>query len=251
MCVLTLIFFGKSDKPKHGGRKVFFRRLWCRIQRIPLPKNDNPSSPPTVNDCETPKKDSPPPSPSLANEEGITTPPSGTPEGKKRKKTADSTEKENRKTQKIDHARNDSSSNSDVEGDGGGGVVEMVEFDNVHEEADINSHHDHGDFASTTASNSAEYNANIIYRGRARLTRGDDLHWLSEADCFIRQELAEVFTAHEEDLDLFGDPQIGQVGVRCFYCAENLAPEERRGGHVYYPSSVAAVQQAVSDLQRR
>ncbi len=251
MCVLTLIFFGKSDKPKHGGRKVFFRRLWCRIQRIPLPKNDNPSSPPTVNDCETQKKDSPPPSPSLANEEGITTPPSGTPEGKKRKKTADSTEKENRKTQKIDHARNDSSSNSDVEGDGGGGVVEMVEFDNVHEEADINSHHDHGDFASTTASNSAEYNANIIYRGRARLTRGDDLHWLSEADCFIRQELAEVFTAQEEDLDLFGDPQIGQVGVRCFYCAENLAPEERRGGHVYYPSSVAAVQQAVSDLQRR
>ena len=241
MCSYT-DFFGKSDKPKHGGRKVFFRRLWCRIQRIPLPKNDNPSSPPTVNDCETPNNDSPPPSPSLANEEGITTPPSGMPEGKKRKKTADSTEKENRKTQKIDHARNDSS--ADVEG-----VVEMVEFDNVHEEADINSHHDHGDFASTTASN--EYNANTIYRGRARLTRGDDLHWLSEADCFIRQELAEVFTAQEEDLDLFGDPQIGQVGVRCFYCAEKLAPEKRRGGHVYYPSSVVAVQQAVSDLQRR
>jgi len=25
----------KKDKPKHGGRKVFFHRLWCRIQGIP------------------------------------------------------------------------------------------------------------------------------------------------------------------------------------------------------------------------
>jgi len=26
----------RLDKPKHGGRKVFFRRLWCRIQGIPI-----------------------------------------------------------------------------------------------------------------------------------------------------------------------------------------------------------------------
>eukprot|EP00536_Pseudo-nitzschia_multiseries_P014526 jgi/Psemu1/262238/estExt_Genewise1Plus.C_7190014 len=26
----------RLDKPKHGGRKVFFRRLWCRIQGLPL-----------------------------------------------------------------------------------------------------------------------------------------------------------------------------------------------------------------------
>lgn len=26
----------RSDKPKHGGRKVFFHRLWCRIQNIPF-----------------------------------------------------------------------------------------------------------------------------------------------------------------------------------------------------------------------
>jgi hypothetical protein len=26
----------KSEKPKHGGRKVFFHRLWCRIQNIPF-----------------------------------------------------------------------------------------------------------------------------------------------------------------------------------------------------------------------
>jgi hypothetical protein len=26
----------RADKPKHGGRKVFFHRLWCRIQDIPI-----------------------------------------------------------------------------------------------------------------------------------------------------------------------------------------------------------------------
>ena len=26
----------RADKPKHGGRKVFFHRLWCRIQDLPI-----------------------------------------------------------------------------------------------------------------------------------------------------------------------------------------------------------------------
>jgi hypothetical protein len=29
----------RSEKPKHGGRKVFFHRLWCRIQNIPFEDN--------------------------------------------------------------------------------------------------------------------------------------------------------------------------------------------------------------------
>ncbi len=183
-------------------------------------------------------------------------PPRETPEStKKRRKTSHSSDNECRKnvkrlqeTRKIDY----DCSKSDEECDGDvGGVVEMVEFDNVHEEGDVISHHERSDFASSNAAHSAKNNAHIAYQGRARLTRGDDLHWLSESDCFIRQELAEVFTAQEEDLGLHGDPQIGQVGVRCFYCAENLPSGERRGGHVYYPSSVAAVQLAVSNLQRR
>jgi hypothetical protein len=29
----------RSEKPKHGGRKVFFHRLWCRIQNIPFDDN--------------------------------------------------------------------------------------------------------------------------------------------------------------------------------------------------------------------
>jgi len=32
----------RADKPKHGGRKVFFHRLWCRIQGIPLEETNEP-----------------------------------------------------------------------------------------------------------------------------------------------------------------------------------------------------------------
>lgn len=90
-----------------------------------------------------------------------------------------------------------------------------------------------------------------LYQGRARLMRGDDTHWLSEADCYIRQELAEVFTAQEEDVALFADLEIGQVGIRCFYCAENKAQKDRNSSHCSFPSTVAGIQNAVSDLQRR
>lgn len=34
----------RADKPKHGGRKVFFHRLWCRIQGLPLEEESIPAS---------------------------------------------------------------------------------------------------------------------------------------------------------------------------------------------------------------
>jgi hypothetical protein len=97
----------------------------------------------------------------------------------------------------------------------------------------------------------ANENKRIIYQGRTRLSRGDDPHWLSEADCFIRRELAEVFSAKEEHLEMYGEPEIGQVGVRCFYCAENKDTEDRSKTHAFFPLSVGGVQQAVADLSRR
>lgn len=121
--------------------------------------------------------------------------------------------------------------------------METVEFDNVHEPPWTRPR------PSTCAA--TEKSCTVVYRGRSHLNRGDDPHWLSEAECYIRRELTEVFTAQEEDLELSGDPELGQVGVRCFFCAENRAPADRHRGHVYYPSSVGAVQQAVADLQRR
>jgi hypothetical protein len=80
----------------------------------------------------------------------------------------------------------------------------------------------------------------------------NDVHCrLSITDCFLRQEIVEVFTAQEEDLKLNGDAEIGQVGVRCFYCAENKSAEDRDKGYACYPSVVATIQQSVSDLNSR
>lgn len=217
--------FKKSDKPKHGGRKVFFRRLWCRIQRIPLPKIEK-----------LPSSDGP--------EKEITTD-SGSPEKKKRKRSADAAdEKENRKsTKRLSERKKGNAPRDDPDSDEDDEIVETVEFDNVHEPPWTPAH------LRTCAA--TEKSCTVVYRGRSHLNRGDDGLSLSEADCYIRRELTEVFTASEEDMELSGNPELGQVGVRCFYCAENRAPEDRPRGHVYYPSSVGAVQQAVADLQRR
>lgn len=213
--------FKKSDKPKHGGRKVFFRRLWCRIQRLPLPTSEK--MPSTSSDGPEKEKT--------------------TPEKKKRRRSADAAENENRKSAKRKGEASRDAPDSDSDSDGG----EIVEtFDNVHESPSTPSHPSHPPACAAT-----EKSRPVVYRGCTRLARGDDPHWLSEADCYIRRELAEVFTAQETDLELCGDPELGQVGVRCFYCAENRAPEDRDIGHVYYPSSVGAVQQDVADLQRR
>ncbi|CAB9508764.1 expressed unknown protein [Seminavis robusta] len=36
----------RADKPKHGGRKVFFHRLWCRIQGLPIEEKGEPMKEP-------------------------------------------------------------------------------------------------------------------------------------------------------------------------------------------------------------
>lgn len=38
----------RADKPKHGGRKVFFHRLWCRIQGLEIQEEPEDASPKTA-----------------------------------------------------------------------------------------------------------------------------------------------------------------------------------------------------------
>jgi hypothetical protein len=252
-CLKHFFFLLKSDKPKHGGRKVFFRRLWCRIQRIPLHKNDKIFSSPTGNGCESFEKYHLISSPSQVNDERAPTS-YGSFVGKKRMMSTNLGEIGNRKVLKRTSCnKNDCAGgdnfNSNTEGHSVCGVIKTIEFGNVHKKGENSSPRNNGDKV-TMFSNRVKINEQFAFHGRARLTRGDDMLWLSESDCFIRQELAEVFTAQEDDLNNFGNSHIGQVGVRCFYCAENLSPGARKEGHVFYPSSIAAVQQAVLDLQR-
>jgi hypothetical protein len=193
-----------DNKPRHGGRKVFFHRLWCRIQRIPLPKHEKVEG-------EAPQKPT-------KKEKG--SPGAG---GRKRKKTADADDEDSSVRKSIKHEEDDESE--------------------IHEEE-----HDIVKASSVSPSHSSE---NIsMYQGSARLARRDDASWLSESCCFVRAELVEAFTATEEEVDGITVNSPGQVGIRCVFCAKNPL-EERPKGHAYYPSSVAGIEDAVSDLQRR
>ena len=96
-----------------------------------------------------------------------------------------------------------------------------------------------------------EDDSNIVYHGSAPLTRNDDINWLSELQCFVRTDMVEIFSAKKNDVELDDEDIVeGQVGVRCAYCAK-LSADERPDGHAYFPDSVSAIYQNVSDLQRR
>lgn len=186
-----------DNKPRHGGRKVFFHRLCCRIQRIPLPKQEKIEESPS----KAPRSNSSPGS-----------------SGKKRKKSVVDSEEEppTKKSSTLETSKS----------------------------------HDTNTEVNTDCESPSMNDISPIFQGSARLSRGDDPHWLSDACCFIRRELVEVFTASKEDVDGTNVTSPGQVGVRCVYCAQ-LPREARPKGHAYFPTSVAGIQDVVSDLQRR
>ena len=190
-----------DNKPRHGGRKVFFHRLWCRIQRIPLPKQEKIEESPGKTPNITRSNSSPGSS------------------GKKRKKSIDIGHEEEPPVKKSAILETSKSHDANIE----------VKMDR--ESPSMN-------------------NISTAFQGSARLSRGDDPHWLSDACCFIRRELVEVFTASEDDVDSANATSPGQVGVRCVYCAQ-LPRDARPKGHAYFPTSVAGIQDVVSDLQRR
>lgn len=230
---------------------MFFHRLWCRIQRIPLPKNDKAHAAAlraifAAKAEETPEME--PLSPSTIRDEA--SPILGSPD-RKRKHYDNLSEIDGHKKLFFEGHLGENTNLAGIESDSDSNVDgrEVVKFDSVHP---TNAENISSFPVNETAASAATIGeSNIVYHGRARLSRDDDLYWLSEADCFIRQELTEVFTAKKSDKELFGQPEIGQVGLRCFYCAEQKRPEDRNRGHVFFPSSLTGLQQAASDLQRR
>jgi len=92
------------------------------------------------------------------------------------------------------------------------------------------------------------------FLGCIPLSKPDDPHWLSGIQCFVRSSMVEVFSLTEEDTeeedDQYDDAEIGQVGIRCKFCAI-LQPKLRPKGYVYFPDSISNIYQCVADLQRR
>ena len=138
---------------------MFFRRLWCRIQRIPLP------TPGTIGSDDKEKETSASSPDNDGKQSEIL-------EKKKRKISAISCEKDNsRKSakrplehRKADHAHGDSPDDTLEHDKHEGGSATFTP-----------------DRAAKTASIRSNSKTRSVYQGRTPLARGDDSCWLSEA----------------------------------------------------------------------
>ncbi|CAB9496154.1 expressed unknown protein [Seminavis robusta] len=89
-------------------------------------------------------------------------------------------------------------------------------------------------------------------RAFVSLAIDEDQNWLSEFQCFIRQEILEVFRATNEDVRVRNNSKhlaTQQVGIRCRYCA-HLPPSSRASRSSAFPSSVPQIYQSFTMMLR-
>jgi len=211
----------RLDKPKHGGRKVFFRRLWCRIQGLPLDE---------ASEGKGKKK--------RYRKPGV--------KPKKKKKTNDDEngiysegeEEEVKEPVKASPKKSSTSSGEETE-------TESSEGESDDEGGKTTN--------SSKSKSSSKKKQSPWFDGCVRLTKHDDSNWLSELQCFARSDLVEVFCWHEKD-GLSGysgrkEPCNGQVGIRCVFC-KTLPKSEQPPGCVVFPESLEAIPTKVGELLR-
>ena len=87
---------------------------------------------------------------------------------------------------------------------------------------------------------------------RVLLAIPQDKEWLSDMDCFVRQNI-EVFSATTKDVavaevDRKYPIKPAQVGIRCIHCAST--PGGACGTGVSYPYSISGIYESVREFQR-
>ena len=92
------------------------------------------------------------------------------------------------------------------------------------------------------------------YPGSVPLGLEEDKFWLSELQCYLRSNFAEVFAATEEDIaaPMHGRNKpiaLGQVGIRCMHCRED-SPCERGQQATSYPSLISGIYNSVQQMLR-
>jgi hypothetical protein len=208
----------RADKPKHGGRKVFFHRLWCRIQGVPM-------------------------------EDGK----GETKEKKKRGKKGGSKKSAKKRAPDTD---SDMDSKSDEGEAAPPKLTESSEEETETESSSDES--DNEEAASEVArkpekKKSEKKRLAPWHEGCVRLTKSDDAHWLSEMQCFARSDLVEIYSWKKKDgLEGYAgrkEPAPGQVGIRCVYC-KALNPSKKPTGCVVFPDNLSAIHTKVGDMLR-
>lgn len=110
-------------------------------------------------------------------------------------------------------------------------------------------HHPHFQTQDSYYSHSSQINSN-----RLVLAMPTDRDSLSDRQCYVRNEMVEIFAATEKDVGARHSKGaqklvVGQVGIRCVHC-RHLRPRDRAERAVCYPSSISRIYQTVADMQR-
>lgn len=222
----------KGDKPKHGGRKVFFHRLWCRIQRI-----DNSEEEDTVPGSNTKKihhsgrksKFTPKKKKSYSNGRSSRT---LSFEVSDSEFEGDSTEEENSSTTSSSSfgSQTEYEHNKDFYGEEKTKISEREQEEEDSIISDIDS------------------NLTIEVDG-VSLSKSDDIHWLPKLHRYIRVHMIEAFTATSEDQSSSHDVVVkGQAGIRCVFCARKNHQNHTILDYARFPANLAELQNSSNEL---
>eukprot|EP00522_Entomoneis_paludosa_P016089 CAMPEP_0172463640 /NCGR_PEP_ID=MMETSP1065-20121228/47918_1 /TAXON_ID=265537 /ORGANISM="Amphiprora paludosa, Strain CCMP125" /LENGTH=1180 /DNA_ID=CAMNT_0013219641 /DNA_START=52 /DNA_END=3594 /DNA_ORIENTATION=+ len=218
----------RADKPKHGGRKVFFHRLWCRIQGIPFEEGKGEQK--------------------QSKKKKLYKKPGPVPKNKKKsrkQKNGDSDDSDSDTDTEDDASV---ASGDEQEEDPAVGAAEAGETELLDEEQDSKPKAKSGKGTAGMAKRKA---MSPWYEGCVRLTKADDSHWLTEMEVFARSDLVEAFSLKKTDvLDGYNgrkEPAVGQVGIRCVFC-KHVEPSERSNGAIAFPDMLSSIHSKVSDM---
>lgn len=214
----------RLDKPKHGGRKVFFRRLWCRIQGIPIDEASEGKG-----KKKRYRKPGVKPKKKMKSEEE---------EDEEEDGDSDEEEEDEEESQSVKKTKKSSAASSGDE----------TETESSEGESD-----DEDGKPAATKKNGSKKKQSPWFDGCVRLTKHDDSNWLSELQCFSRSDLIEVFSWNEKD-ELEGysgrkEPSNGQVGIRCVFC-KTLDDSDKPSGCIAFPEDLESIPTKVGELLR-
>ncbi|EJK69432.1 hypothetical protein THAOC_09315 [Thalassiosira oceanica] len=108
-------------------------------------------------------------------------------------------------------------------------------------------------FPASSSSASATTSVGILPQAsRVLLAIHEDKDWLSDMDCFVRNNI-EVFSSNPLDVENAAADRkypikLGQVGIRCIHCASSTGGA--RGAAVAYPYSISGIYESVREFQR-
>lgn len=201
----------KSEKPRHGGRKVFFHRLWCRMQGLPILLGDEDANSISCKD---------------SNRKCFVNQSSSTSE-----------------------SDNDTCSEEENQPQGEASVTKTGLGRSLNDR--VSSDSDKEDFdeclpkqRTRIAAKHAKY-----YTGKIPLAQSDDAYWLSELVCFVRNECLEAFSATSKDVLSCPNIVEGQVGIRCRFCSKADQPIHELD-YLAYPKLIREIKDATSMITK-